>query len=146
MKVKDVMRRSVVTLSVDDNLSVAEDVMTMGRIRHLPVVDGRKRVVGIVTQRDLYKAAISSVLGFTTAKEHEWLGKIKVRDAMTKKVVTIDLEAGITDAVDKMLSKKFGCLPVTDKDGGLAGLLTESDCLRCFRDLLKAGSFKELLS
>jgi len=146
MKVKDVMRRSVVTLSADDNLSVADDVMTMGRIRHLPVVDSRRRVVGLVTQRDLYKAAISSVLGFTKAKEHEWLGKIKVSDAMTKKVTTIDMEAGITDAVDKMLSKKFGCVPVTDTDGCLVGLLTESDCLRCFRDLLKAGSFKELLS
>ena len=120
--------------------------MTMGRIRHLPVVDSRRRVVGLVTQRDLYKAAISSVLGFTKAKEHEWLGKIKVSDAMTKKVMTIDMEASITDVVDKMLSEKFGCLPVTDKDGCLVGLLTESDCLRCFRDLLKAGSFKEFLS
>ena len=146
MKVKDIMRSSVVTLGEEDNLSVADDVMNMGRIRHLPVVDDRRRVVGIVTQRDLYKAAISSVLGFTKAKEHEWLGKVKVVDAMTKQVTTIDAEAGITDAVDKMLSKKFGCLPVTDKDGCLVGLLTESDCLRCFRDLLKAGSFKELLS
>ena len=146
MKVKDVMRSSVVTLSADDNLSVADDVMTMGRIRHLPVVDGHRRVVGIVTQRDLYKAAISSVLGFTKAKEREWLGKIKVSDVMTKKVTTIDMEAGMTDAVDKMLSKKFGCVPVTDTDGCLVGLLTESDCLRCFRDLLKTGSFKALLS
>jgi len=146
MKVKDLMRSSVVTLGADDNLSVADDVMTMGRIRHLPVVDGRRRVVGLVTQRDLYKAAISSVLGFTKAKEREWLGKIKVSDAMTKKVTTIDTEAGVTDAVDKMLSKKVGCLPVTDKDGCLVGLLTESDCLRCFRNLIKAGAFKELLS
>ena len=47
MKVKDVMRSSVVTLGAEDNLSVADDVMTMGRIRHLPVVDGHRRVVGI---------------------------------------------------------------------------------------------------
>ena len=146
MKVKDVMRSRVVTLGAEDNLSVVDDVMSMGRIRHLPVVDGHRRVVGIVTQRDLYKAAMSSVLGFTKAKEHEWFGKVKVGDVMTKKVTTIDTEAGITDAVNKMLSKKFGCLPVTDKEGRLLGLLTESDCLRCFRDLLKAGSFKELLS
>ncbi len=146
MKVKDVMRSSVITLGADDHLGVADDVMSMDRIRHLPVVDGHRRVVGIVTQRDLYKAAISSVLGFTTAKEHEWLGKIKVSDAMTTTVTTIDMEAGITDAIDKMLSKKFGCLPVTDKEGCLVGLLTESDCLRCMRDLLKVGSFKELLS
>jgi len=146
MKVKDIMRSSVVTLHTSDSLGVADDVMSMGRIRHLPVVDSHRRVVGLVTQRDLYKAAISSVLGFTKAKAHEWLGKIDVSDVMTVGVTTVDMEAGIVEAVDKMLSKKFGCLPVIDKDGCLVGLVTESNCLRCFRDLMKAGTFKEMLS
>lgn len=146
MKVKDVMRSSIVTLQASDNLGVADDVMNMGRIRHLPVVDSNKRVVGLLTQRDLYKAAISSVLGFTKTKAHEWLGKINVKDVMTVGVTTVDMEAGIAEAADKMLSKKFGCLPVIDKDGCLVGLITESDCLRCFRDLMKAGTFKEMLS
>jgi len=146
MKIKDIMRNSVVTLHASDSLGVADDVMRMGRIRHLPVVDSHRRVVGLVTQRDLYKAAISSVLGFTKTKAHEWLGKINVSDVMTVGVTTVDMEAGMVEAVDKMLSKKFGCLPVIDKDGCLVGLVTESDCLRCFRDLMKAGSFKEMLS
>ena len=146
MKIKDIMRNSVVTLHATDSLGVADDIMSMGRIRHLPVVDSHRRVVGLVTQRDLYKAAISSVLGFSKAKAHEWLGKINVRDVMTVGVTTIDMEAGVVEAVDKMLSEKFGCLPVIDKDGCLVGLVTESDCLRCFRDLLKAGSFKEIFS
>ena len=146
MKVKDIMWSSVVTLHASDSLGVADDVMSMGRIRHLPVVDSHRRVVGLVTQRDLYKAAISSVLGFTKTKAHEWLGKINVSDVMTVGVTTVDMEAGVVEAVDKMLSKKFGCLPVIDKEGCLVGLVTESDCLRCFRDLMKAGTFKELLS
>ena len=146
MKVKDIMRSSVVTLHVTDSLGVADDVMSMGRIRHLPVVDGHRRVVGLLTQRDLYKAAISSVLGFTKAKAHEWLGKVDVRDVMTVGITTVDMEAGVVEAVDKMLTKKFGCLPVIDQEGCLVGLVTESDCLRCLRDLMKAGSFKEMLS
>src|SRR6476659_9912182 len=99
MKVKDVMRNSVVTLNEGDSMSVADDVMSMGRIRHLPVINSQRHIVGIVTQRDLYKAAISSVLGFTKTKEHEWLGKIKVRDVMIKNVTTIDMDASMTDAV-----------------------------------------------
>jgi len=146
MKVKDVMRNSVVTLNEGDSMSVADDVMSMGRIRHLPVINSQRHIVGIVTQRDLYKAAISSVLGFKKTKEHEWLGKIKVADVMTKTVTSIDSEDGVIEAVNKMLEKKFGCLPVTDKEGCLVGLLTESDCLRCFRDLMKMGTFKEILS
>jgi CBS domain-containing membrane protein len=49
MKVHDIMHTNVVTLHSSDKLNVAEDIMTIGRIRHLPVVDGHNRVVGIVT-------------------------------------------------------------------------------------------------
>lgn len=146
MKVKDLMRTHVVTLHFTDTLSVAEDIMSMGRIRHLPVLDGINRVVGVVTQRDLYKASISSVLGFNPAKEHEWLGKVKVQDVMNKTVTMIGPEAGIVEAVDKMVAEKIGCLPVVDEQGKLMGLLTETDCLRCFGDLLKIGTFKDTLS
>jgi acetoin utilization protein AcuB len=146
MKVKDLMRTNVVTLHVTDALAIAEDIMNMGRIRHLPVVDADNRVVGIVTQRDLFKASISSVLGFDRTKEHEWLGKVTVRDVMTKKVTMIAPEGGVVEAVDKLVTDKIGCLPVVDGQGKLLGLLTETDCLRCFRDLLKMGTFKDWLS
>jgi CBS-domain-containing membrane protein len=146
MKVRDIMHTSVVTLHSSDKLNVAEDIMTMGRLRHLPVVDGYNRVVGIVTQRDLYKAAISSVLGFDRDKEQEWLGKVSVADVMTKEVVTVAAEAGVSETVDKLLTMKVGCLPVVDAEGKLTGMITETDCLRCFLDLLKMGTFKDTLS
>ena len=137
MKVKDIMRGKVVTLHVGDSLDVAEDIMGMGHIRHLPVVDAEERVVGIVSQRDLFGATISSVLNFSKDKEQKWMHTIKVRDVMSPEVTTIDREAGLEEAVDKLVTEKFGCLPVVDKDGKLVGLLTETDCLRCFHDLLK---------
>lgn len=146
MKVKDLMHTHIVTLHSSDTLNIAEDIMSMGRIRHLPVLDGGNRVVGIVTQRDLYKASISSVLGIDRTREQEWLGKVKVRDVMTTTVTMIGAEAGVVEAVDKMVTEKIGCLPVVDEQGKLMGLLTETDCLRCFRDLLKAGTFKDILS
>lgn len=146
MKVKDLMHTHIVTLHSSDALNVAEDIMSMGRIRHLPVLDGGNRVVGVVTQRDLYKASISSVLGIDRTREQEWLGKVKVRDMMTTTVTMIGAEAGVVEAVDKMVTEKIGCLPVVDEQGKLMGLLTETDCLRCFRDLLKAGTFKDILS
>lgn len=146
MTVRDIMHTSVVTLHSSDKLNVAEDIMTMGRLRHLPVVDSHNRVVGIVTQRDLYKAAISSVLGFDRDKEQEWLGNVKVADVMTTEVVTVAAEAGVVETVDKLLTMKIGCLPVVDAEGKLIGMITETDCLRCFRDLLKMGTFPNTLS
>jgi CBS domain-containing protein len=65
---------------------------------------------------------------------------------MTKEVVMVEAEAGISKAVDKFASDKIGCLPVADEQGKLVGLLTETDCLRCLRDLLKVGKFTEFLS
>src|SRR5215468_10936336 len=119
MKVKDLMRINVTTLHFNDMLNIAEDIMEMGRIRHLPVVDAKNRVVGMLTQRDLYKAAISSVLAFDHTKEREWLGKIRVSDVMTQEVISVSAEAGVAEAVEKMISAKIGCLPVTDAEGKL---------------------------
>ena len=146
MKVKDLMRTNVVTLHVSDTLDVAEDIMKMGRIRHLPVVEANKHVVGMVSQRDLFRASISSVLDFAHSTEEEWLKNIKVKDVMSDTIISIGSEAGVLEAVEKFMDEKFGCLPVVDDDQVLVGLLTETDCLRCFHDLLKAGTFKELLS
>jgi CBS domain-containing protein len=55
-------------------------------------------------------------------------------------VITVEREAGLVEAVDKMVAAKIGSLPVTDDEGKLVGLLTETDCLRGFRDLLKLGA------
>ena len=52
MKVKDIMVRDVATLDLNDELTLADDIMKLGRIRHLPVVD-KGRLVGIISQRDL---------------------------------------------------------------------------------------------
>lgn len=143
MKVKDIMRGKVVSLHVGDTLDVVGDIIDMGHIRHLPVVDTENRVVGIVSQRDLFHATASSVLKLSQEKEQEWMHSIKVRDVMSPEVTTINHEAGMTEAVDKLVTQKFGCLPVVDEQDKLVGLLTETDCLRCFHDLLKMRAFQE---
>jgi CBS domain-containing protein len=144
MRVRDLMRSHVVTLSMFDALDVATDIMSMGRIRHLPVVNREQELVGIVSQRDLLKASISSVLGVGEANQREWMGKVPVIDVMTRSVTTIGPEASISEAISRLIKGKIGCLPVVE-DGKLAGLITETDLLRCFNDLLQAGRFKEPL-
>ena len=53
--VRDVMQTSVVTISASDRLSTVEDIMTLGRVRHMPVVHAGK-LVGVVSERDLLRA------------------------------------------------------------------------------------------
>ena len=137
------MERVVVTLEASDTLDLAEDVMRLGRIRHMPVMsDGR--VVGLVSQRDLFRAGVSSVLQLKRQTEVEWLARIPVQSVMTTHVFTIHPERSIHDAVEIMLDKRIGCLPVV-QEGKLVGLLSESDCLRYLARLLGISEAKDQL-
>jgi CBS domain-containing protein len=137
------MRPDPLTLSVTDKLDIADDLMRLGRIRHLPVVDG-SRLVGIVSQRDLLRAAVSSLLEMDRASERAWLRSIRVGTVMTSHVFTVPPWVPVQTAVEIMLDQKIGCLPVVD-DGKLVGLLTESDCLRQLRAVLEAGDTRQAL-
>ncbi|MBE7445307.1 MAG: CBS domain-containing protein [Planctomycetia bacterium] len=132
MLVKDVMKTQLVTLNADSKLGFATDIMYLGRIRHLPVVKG-EGVVGILTQRDLYRASLTSIL--TNWKENkEFLDSIKVSEVMTKDVVTVAPDATIEEAAQVMIDKKVGALPVVRDKDVLVGLITETDVLQYFVD------------
>lgn len=133
--VRDLMQKDVATLEASDHLDLADDVMRLGRIRHMPVVEGDK-LVGILSQRDLFRAGISSALRFRAAAEREWLAKIVVREMMTSPVLSIAPDRTVREAVALMLDKRVGCLPVVDGDE-LVGLLSESDLLRHLDHLLE---------
>jgi CBS domain-containing membrane protein len=135
MNVRDLMTRDAVTLRASDRLDLAEDIMSLGRIRHLPVMDG-ERVVGIVSQRDLFRGAISSALELRPAAEREWLRRVGVREVMTTRVVTIAPGAPLVEAVRLMVGHQIGCLPVVE-GGRLCGLISETDCMRYLARLLE---------
>lgn len=127
MDVRDLMQREVVTLKLTDTLDVADDIMRLERIRHLPVLFQRK-VVGVLSQRDLFRAAVSSVLAFERRSQQRWLARIAVASVMTPEVVVVEPRIPLRTAVDLMLERKIGCLPVVE-NGALVGLLSETDCL-----------------
>ena len=125
-RVADVMSTAPRTLGRNDQLSVADDLMTSERIRHLPVLDERGALAGIVTQRDLFHSALVKALGFGTAVRDKMLGSILVKEVMTEEVVTTTPETGLAEAAAIMAQHKIGCLPVI-RDDVLVGILTEGD-------------------
>lgn len=128
MKVSDLMAKDVETLDRNDTLSLAEDLMKMKRLRHLPVMD-EGALAGIVSQRDLFHAGLSTAMGFGSKAKGEFLKTVLVKEIMTDNVVTIAPTADIKVAAQLMLKKKIGCLPVVDS-GELVGLISESDVIR----------------
>jgi CBS domain-containing membrane protein len=124
-RVVDLMSRSVKTLARNDKLSIADTLMRSARIRHLPVVD-EGRVVGIVSQRDLFFNALVRALGFGSAARDRMLDSIVVKEVMTEDVVTTTPDVEVRVAAKVMVDRKIGCLPVVDAEA-LVGILSESD-------------------
>lgn len=138
MKVRDLMTRDLVTLDATENLLLADDVMRLGRIRHLPVVDGEK-LVGLVSHRDILRASVSSLAGLSRTEEASIKMSIPVEKVMRREVVTIGPEASALEACKIILEKKLGCLPVVSEDGALLGIVTEADFVELARRYLEQG-------
>ena len=130
--VREIMMKGPVTLESDDVLDLADDVMELGRIRHLPILECG-RVVGVLSQRDLFHSALVKVLGFKQREQKDLMRTIQVRGVMSQPVVTILADASVKEAARLMVEKKIGCLPVVE-GGSLIGLVTETDILRHFAE------------
>jgi len=130
MRVRDLMSSEVATLRRNDKLSIADDVMRLGRIRHLPVVDDDGKVVGLLSQRDLFRGALATALGYGERGQQKLMELLLVKEVMTSDVITVTGETPITEAARTMVNRKLGCLPVVDAAGAPVGIITESDFVR----------------
>jgi CBS-domain-containing membrane protein len=123
------MQREFATVRSDERLDFVDDVMALGRVRHMPVVDDGK-LVGVVSQRDLLAASLSRVLDFDRQERRTFLRSIDVREVMAARPITVGPGTTLADAAALLLRHKIGCLPVVGPGGEAIGLLTETDLLR----------------
>jgi CBS domain-containing protein len=128
-RVSEVMQSEVATLTLHDRLDLADDVMRLGRVRHLPVVDGGK-LVGIVSNRDLLAASLSRVLDFSAEDRRTFMRSIEVAEVMTRDPIAVERDATLREAAELMLRHQIGSLPVVQSDRTLIGLVTETDLVR----------------
>ena len=129
-RVRDLMQEKIVTIGASDRLSTVEDIMTLGRVRHMPVVQGGK-LVGVVSERDLLRASLSNLTGFDSSERRSFLDGVEIARVMSAPPVVIEADAPIEHAALVMAERRIGCLPVMDGQM-LVGLLTETDLLRYF--------------
>ena len=123
----------MVTISETDTLSTVEDIMTLGHVRHMPVVRGGK-LVGVVSERDLLRASLSNLTAFGSEERRAFLQVVEIARVMSTPAITIALESTVEEAALVMAERKIGCLPVVEEDE-LIGIITETDVLRYFAGL-----------
>jgi CBS domain-containing protein len=133
MQVKDMMSTDVETVDRNDNLGTVEEIMATKKLRHLPVLEAGK-VIAIVTQRDLFKAAMSSAMGYGEKAQKAFLHTVRVKEIMTYPVVTVTPETPVGEAANLMVQHGIGGLPVID-GSELVGLVTKTDLLHCLRSM-----------
>ncbi len=138
--VGDLMTRDVVTITMSDSLLYAYRLMRARRIRHLPVLDGAGRLVGIVTERDLLSATASSLERPSLEARLRLLADGEAIEVMETHlcVATADEPASVAGA--RMILHKIGCLPVIGEGGRLVGIVTEEDFVRWATEVMASGA------
>ena len=133
LELDTIMTTEVITIGVDDNLDSARQIMHDKQIRHLPVVDSDKSIVGLVTITNVL-AATDSFLRDEDSKLHP--DQIPVSDVMVSDVITVDEHAGIRQAAVFLEKHRIGCLPVVT-NGELRGIVTDTDFVGVAINLLE---------
>jgi len=139
--VKDIMTEQVVCLEEQDKLAKGIEVMQMGKFRHVPVVDKQKRLVGVICDQD-----VLLLLPFRTGQRrpqteifraelfdvdpNEPVIKQPINRIMKRDVVHVHPNCSFHDAVKMLYEKKVSCLPVTDDEKKLLGIVTVTDVMR----------------
>jgi acetoin utilization protein AcuB len=134
--VADIMTRNPVTVTPRNAIRTAINSMREGGYRRLPVVD-RGRLVGIITDRDLRRAANSPFVVREQWYDNFILDHIEVGSCMTPNPMTIEPNASIAEAARIMRNHKIGGLPVV-AEGQLVGIVTETDLLDFLIEMLAA--------
>jgi CBS domain-containing membrane protein len=129
MQVRDLMTDPVFTLRPEDDLAALYDVMDSKHIRHVPIVDRERDLVGLVTHRDLSRSALGPQEDAPLSLQREMLRRRKVREIMATEVDTIEADEDLRTAAQMLIENKIGCLPVVEGTH-LVGILTESDFVR----------------
>lgn len=136
MLVKRRMSSPVITVAPEMSVPDCLKLMQRERIRRTPVV-ANGRLVGIVSDKDLLNASPSDATSLSIWEISYLVNRIKVKDVMTKEVLTITEEMPIEEAARIMVDNKVGGLPVV-KDRDVVGLITETDLFKILLELMGA--------
>lgn len=138
MLVKERMNHPVISVKADMPIMDVLNLMKREKIRRTPVVDAHGKLVGIVSDKDLLNAGPSDATSLSVWEVNYLLSKIKIGDVMTKEVITVHEDTSIEEAAYIMSSNKIGGLPVVRDDGGVVGVITETDLFKILLEMMGA--------
>lgn len=136
MFVGDRMSRPVISVSPEMPINDALAMFKKEHIRRAPVIKDGK-LAGIVSERDLLNASPSSATTLSIWEMNYLISKVKIKNVMTRKVITVNRDTPIEEAARIMADKKIGGMPVVDGER-VVGMITETDLFKVFLELMGA--------
>lgn len=131
VKLKEIMSSPAISVSVHAPFREVARLLQQHRIRHLPIVNSANEVVGLMTERDLYKIQPPHKLeDGTWTYDWEILDGVILQNVMIPYPFTLSTEDTVAAAVTEMVRKKYGCVPVVDAGKTLCGIVTQYDILK----------------
>lgn len=130
MNLRSIMSSRVVSVEPDDSLQTVKAIFDSAKFHHLLVVGSDKRLLGVISDRDLLRA-ISPYVG-TLAEQTRDLATLKkrVHQIMTRAPITLTAEASLADAIQLFLANRVSCIPIVDAAFKPIGIVTWRDVLK----------------
>ena len=138
IKLQEIMIDKVISIREDEPFSHVEEKFRKHAIRHLPIIDEGYKLVGIITERDLYRiCSPRRDEDGNIVFDKETLDAYILKEVMTKNPIALSPNHTLADAILMMAEKKFGAVPVVDKYNSLVGILTKIDIFRLLAQILR---------
>lgn len=131
------MSRPAITISPETSLQDALDLMHAERVRRLPVVDRKGKLVGIVSERKLLKASPSSATTLSKFELKTMVRKLKIEEFMSVDVATVTEDTPVEEAARIMADGQISGLPVV-RGEKVVGVITETDIFKVFLEIFGA--------
>ena len=132
---KEVMTKNAFTVTVDEPFYKVAEIFQKHGIRHVPVVNDKKELVGLVTQRD-----VNAVVSPKKSEEGTYyydrseMARLILKLVMTNDVSVLRPDDTLYHAADIMVRKKYGCIPIVDEKKQVVGIITAIDIIKLFLD------------
>jgi acetoin utilization protein AcuB len=139
------MTRNPVTATPDMSVAEASALMKREKVHRLPVLDKDKKLVGLITEKDILYASPSPATSLSIHEMAYLLSKLTVKKLMSKDVVTITKDTTVEEAARMMVDQDLSCLPVMEGDS-LIGIVSKSDMFKILLELFGARHFGVRLS
>ena len=124
VKAEDLMQKNLITVSKDTSISDVVAILAEKKITGLPVVDDDMKLIGLVSEKDVLRAAYRMI-----SDSYEFAAGDTVEKVMAKELVLFSPEDNIADICQCFLDRSIRRVPVVDSDGKIVGVISRKDII-----------------